>query len=173
MMMMNKIAYRRVQSLLLMLTISVLWAAFYLQYVGGLQPCPLCLAQRACLFIIGFFCFTGYTVASPRRARVVAGFQMFFALAGLFFALRQLWLQFLPADQVPACLPGLDVLVHYFPWHHVLYALFWGTGDCAEVTWRLFGFSMPAWAALYFACLFLASAVVFFLLGRTKVGERT
>ena len=159
---MNKRAYRSLQSLLLLSTILVLWTAFYFQYVGGLQPCPLCLVQRGCAFLFAMFCLMGLCLSTRRRARGVAVFQMLFAVAGLFFASRQLWLQSLPPDQVPACLPGLDVLIHYFPWHDVLRALLWGTGECAEVTWTLLGFSMPAWAALYFFGMFLASGLVFF-----------
>ena len=159
---MSKRAYRYLQSLLLLSTILVFWVAFYLQYVGGLQPCPLCLAQRFCAFLFAMFCLMGLCLSTRRRGRVVAVFQMFFCVAGLFFALRQLWLQSLPAGDVPACLPGLDTLIHYFPWHDVLLALLWGTGECAEVTWTLLGMSMPAWSALYFLAMFLGSAFLYF-----------
>ena len=154
--------YRRLQFLLLLSAILVLWAAFYFQYVVGLQPCPLCIVQRFCAFAFALFCFVGLCLSVRRRVRALVALQMLFAIAGLFFALRQLWLQSLPAGQVPACLPGLDVLIHYFPWHDVLIALLWGSGDCAEVTWRLLGFSMPAWTALYFLTMFFASGFLFF-----------
>lgn len=168
---MTRRAYRNLQSLLLLSTILILWAALYLQYVGGLQPCPLCLVQRGCAFLFAMFCLIGLCVSVHRWGRVVALLQMLFAVAGLFFASRQLWLQSLPVDQVPSCLPGLDVLIHYFPWHDVLKALLWGAGECAEVTWTLFGFSMPAWAALYFLVMFLTSWFVFFRLGQPFSGH--
>ena len=161
---MSKRAYRRLQGLMLLSTIVVLWAAFYLQFIGGLKPCPLCLMQRVCSFLFGMFCLMGLCLSTRSRGRSVAVLQMLFSFAGLFFALRQLWLQTLPASQVPACLPGLEVLIHYFPWHDVLFALFWGTGDCAEITWTMLGYSLPAWSTLYFLTMFFASGLVFFLL---------
>lgn len=161
---MSKRAYRRLQSLLLLATILVLWSAFYFQFVGGLHPCPLCLMQRFCAFMFAMFCLMGLCLSTRGRGRVVAIFQMLFTAAGLFFAIRQLWLQSLPAGQAPACLPGLDILIHYFPWQDVFLALFWGTGDCAEVTWTLLGLSMPAWAALYFFMMLLVSGLSLFLL---------
>ena len=98
--------------------------------------------------------------------------QIGFALLGIFFASRQLWLQSLPPNDVPACLPGLDILIHYFPWRDVGHALFWGTADCAEVTWTAFGLSMPFWSLLYFLIMVMVNAVVWFWVRRTKVMSR-
>ena len=126
---MIKRTYRKIQTLLSLITLFVLFASFYFQYFLGLQPCPLCLMQ------------------------------VVISCAGLFFSIRQLWLQSLPAGKVPACMPGLDVLIHYFPWQTVARSLFWGTGDCAQISWHMLGISMPGWSALYF--LFMALTGLF------------
>ena len=153
--------YRRLQHLMFLLSLSVIGAAFYFQYISGLQPCPLCMMQRFCAFLFILCCLMGLRLSTRQGNRILVAFQVFFAASGLFFATRQLWLQSLPAGDVPACLPGFDVLIHYFPWHDVLIALFWGTGECAEVVWSLLGLSMPAWAAFYFLILFAVSGLVF------------
>ena len=166
---MSKRAYRTFQSLLLLLTMVVLVVTFYFQYVGGLQPCPLCLMQRFCAFLLAMFCLMGMCLSTLKRGRSVAIFQIVFAVAGLFFATRHVWLQSLPADQAPVCLPGLDVLIHYFPLHDVLHSLLWGAGECAEVTWKWLGLSMPVWAALYFLTMFVASGFIYFRLRHSLV----
>jgi disulfide bond formation protein DsbB len=163
---MNEKTYRLVQGLLLLLSILVLGAGFYLQYARGLQPCPLCLMQRFCIFLLTLFCLMGACLSMLKRGRMVAILQMLGALGGLFFAGRQLWLQSLPVGQAPACIPDLDVLIRYFPWKDVFHALVWGAGDCAEVTWKLLGLSMAAWGFLYFLMMLVAGAVVFFLLSK-------
>lgn len=165
---MSKRVYRRLQSLMLFISLLTLGSAFYLQYLVGLQPCPLCLVQRFFAFLFAMLCLMGLCLSTRRRGRVVGLFQMLFTAAGLFFAVRQLWLQSLPPEQAPACLPGLDILIRYFPWQDVAHALLWGTGDCAEVTWRFLGFSMPAWAAFYFIAMFFMSGFVFLLLHKSK-----
>ncbi|WP_133128286.1 disulfide bond formation protein B [Legionella nagasakiensis] len=170
---MTKRNYRSIQATLLLLTVVVVGSSFYFQYVVGLQPCPLCLMQRLCAFLLGMFCLMGMCLSTLKRGRLVALLQMFFAAGGLFFATRQLWLQSLPAEQTPACLPGLEVLIRYFPWQDVAHALFWGSGDCAEVSWRWLGLSMPAWAALYFFVMFIACAGLYRWLGRTLRQLRT
>lgn len=165
--MISKRAYRYTQSLLLLSTILVVTMSFYFEYAKGLEPCPLCLMQRLSAFLFGMFCLMGMTLGTLRRARSVAVFQIVFASFGFFFATRQMWLQSLPADQAPMCMPGLDVLMRYFSWDVVLKALFWGTADCGEITWRWLGLSMPAWSALYFAALLLASGIVFWVVNKS------
>ncbi len=67
---------------------------------------------------------------------------------------RQLWLQSLPADQVPACGPSVDYMLEVLPWFEVLQTALKGTGDCAEVVWRFLGLSIPpGWTAVFFSLL--------------------
>ncbi|CAM2821527.1 disulfide bond formation protein B [Legionella worsleiensis] len=156
-------SYKKIQYFLALVTLWVFLSSLYFQYVAGLQPCPLCLMQRICVFLL--LGIMGLSLGTMKKAHFVSLLQILVACAGLFFALRQLWLQSLPAEQAPACMPGLDVLIRYFPWQTVAHALFWGSGDCAETTWSMLGISMPGWTALYF--LFMAITGVFLFL-RTR-----
>lgn len=157
--MMSKLNYRRTQLVLILITLFVLFASFYFEYAMKLKPCPLCLMQRLCVILI--LGTMGLGFRTLKRAHIVSVIQAFFACAGLFFALRQLWIQSFPAGQVPACMPGLDVLIRYFPWQAVAHALFWGDGDCADGTWSMLGLSMPAWTALYFLFVLLVSLFLY------------
>ncbi|KTD79331.1 disulfide bond formation protein B [Legionella waltersii] len=149
---MNKLAFKKTQTLLALITLFVLFSSFYFEYVQGLQPCPLCLMQRLCVFVL--LGLAGLSFATRKRAHFIILLQGLFAIAGLYFASRQLWLISLPPGKVPACMPGLDILIKYFPWQDVAKALFLGAADCAETSWSLLGISMPGWTALYF--LFMA-----------------
>ena len=165
-MIMTKPTYRNIQNVLLLVSIFVLAIALYFEYGKGLQPCPLCLMQRLCTFLFGLFCLIGLRLTAVQRARRLVVFQMIFTACGVYFAGRQVWLQSLPMDQAPACMPSLDMLVHYFSKTQVLTALFWGSGDCAEVSWRFWGLSIPAWSVIYFIALFLVSGFMFCSLSR-------
>ncbi len=169
---MDKQVYQNIQRFLLFVTILVLSIALYFEYGQGLKPCPLCLMQRLCTFLFGLFCATAVGLNDYRRAKRIVMFQCMFALSGLYFAARQVWLQSLPADHMPACMPSLDVLMHYFSKTQVLTALFWGSGDCADVSWRLFGFSMPVWSMAYFIGMFLMCGLMFFHLRRGLHGVK-
>lgn len=157
---MTKRTYRKIQSLLTLISFFVLFASLYFQYAMGLQPCPLCLMQRICVFLL--LALMGLSLGTLKKAHFVSLLQIIIAFCGLFFSLRHLWLQSLPTGQAPACMPGLDVLIRYFPWQTVAKALFWGAGDCAETTWSMLGISMPGWSALYFLFMVLAGLLLFF-----------
>lgn len=157
---MTKITYRKIQSLLALVTVFVLLASFYFQYAVGLQPCPLCLMQRICVFLL--LGLMGLSLGTLKKAHVVSLIQIAIAGAGLFFAGRHLWLQSLPAGHAPACMPGLDVLIHYFPWQTTAKALLWGAGDCAETNWTMLGIAMPGWSALYFLFMIITGLFLYF-----------
>ncbi|MDA0979201.1 MAG: disulfide bond formation protein B, partial [Proteobacteria bacterium] len=72
------------------------------------------------------------------------------AAAGVALAGRQLYLQGLPPEEVPACGPGLDYLLDVFPLSEVLAMVFEGDGSCAEVLWTFLGISIPGWTLIGF-----------------------
>lgn len=156
---MTKYSYQKILAGLSLLSMFVLLASLYFQYVKGLHPCPLCLMQRLCVFLL--LITSCLSLVTFKKARVLSTLQIIGSFAGLFFSLRQLWLQSLPAGTAPACMPGLDVLVQYFPWHTVAQALLWGAGDCAEIDWAFAGIPMPGWSALYFLFMLLAGVFLY------------
>ena len=130
--------------------------AYYLQYVVGLEPCPLCIFQRVAMAGVGLFCLLGL-IHGPAALghRIYAAFGLLSALAGLGIAARHVWLMHLPADQVPACGPGLDYLLDIMPLTEVLATVLRGDASCATVEGAFLGVSLPAWTALYFVGLSL------------------
>lgn len=160
---MTKSRYRTIRFFLVLMTLGALFFSLYSQYAMGLKPCPLCLMQRGCVFVL--LAIMGISLGSQKKACVLSILQTIIAGLGLFFALRQLWLQALPAGTAPACMPGLDILIHYFPWQEVAKALLWGSGDCAESTWSFWGVSMAGWSGLYFLLMVCSGLYLFY---RTK-----
>lgn len=154
---------RLIQLVVISLSAIVFFASLYLQYFGQLQPCPLCLMQRACVLIIFIFATLSLCLKQQKSRQIMVICQVLFALAGLYFAGRHLWLMSLPASEIHACVPGIDILIRYFPWEDIAHALFWGSGDCTEITWNFLGLSLPAWSALYFLFVFADSSMVIFL----------
>ena len=77
------------------------------------------------------------------------------ALGGAGVAARQVWLQHLPAAQVPACGPDLFYMMQNFPLGRTIEKLFTGSGQCAEVKWRFLGLSIAEWSLACFLALAL------------------
>lgn len=135
--------------------------ALILQWVDGLEPCPLCIFQRVSFAGMAVFFFLG--AALPGRVAAV-GIGLA-ALSGVGLAWRHLWLQSLPPEQVPACGPGLDYMLGTFPLSEVFAMVLSGSGECAEVDY-VFGLSIPLWTLLAF--LAIGGAGVFANLSKHK-----
>lgn len=158
---MKKLTRSTLQLSIVILTLVVLLASFYLQYGKGFEPCPLCLMQRLCIILIlAFGLINLYRKSTRSQALIVT--QYILALLGLYFAARQVWLLSLPNGEMPACLPGLSVLIHYFPWHETVRALVWGSGNCTEIRWTWLGLSIPSWSIVYFVCIAIATVIAYF-----------
>ena len=128
---------------------GLLGYAMYAQHVLGLEPCPLCVFQRVAVLALGFIFLAAYAHNPGRSgARVYGGLAVVAAGAGIAFAWRQLWLQSLPADQVPECGPGLNFIMDVFPFWEAVKMVFQGSGDCAKIDWTFLGLSMAAWVLI-------------------------
>lgn len=140
--------------------------AYYLQYVQGLDPCPLCIFQRVAMAGVGLFCLIGWLHGSRGTPhRVYAALAGVSALAGAGIAARHVWLMHLPPDQVPACGPGLGYLVDIMPLTEVLATVLRGDASCAEVKGAFLGISLPAWTGVYFVMLAFGALAGVFGLG--------
>ena len=136
---------------LVALTGAVLFVALVMEHAFAMAPCPLCLMQRIWFFLAGAFAYASL-LHNPRWG-IYPLCSMIAAMIGGGFSIRQLYLQNLPADQVPACGPDLAYMLEVFPLSDVLIAMTQGTGDCAEVVWSFLGLSIPGWALLTFAMI--------------------
>ena len=137
---------------------SLLGYGLWLQYGKGEIPCPLCYIQR------GFYLLVMITLAigalhGPRGGgRIAYGvLGALFALGGAGTAARQVWLQHLPKDRVPACGPDLFFMLDNLPLARVWQKLVQGSGECAEVGWTFLGLSIAEWSLACFSGLALWS----------------
>lgn len=127
-------------------------ALMYFQRHLGLEPCPLCIFQRIGVWVMGAFALIGVLI-NPKRywAKLVIWVGM---LAGVLWgggvAVRHVWLQHLPPDQVPACGPGLNYWVDTLPIMQVFEQVLKGSGECATIDWSFLGLSIPALTLLMF-----------------------
>ena len=132
--------------------------AYYLQYVKGLEPCPLCLVQRGFFYGVLIILVVG-AVHGPRGpGKVVYGtLAVLLAAGGAAVAARQVWLQHLPKDRVPQCGPDLQFMLENFPLSQTIQKLIAGSGECAAVDWTFLGGSIAEWSLAWFCALALYS----------------
>jgi disulfide bond formation protein DsbB len=128
---------------------ALLAYAYYAQFVMHLEPCPLCIFQRLGLFAVGVvFALAALHDPAGWGRRVYAAVLGLAALATVGVAARHLYIQSLPPGSVPACGASLDFMLKVFPLTDVLVKVLTGSGECAKITWRFLGLSMPGWVLI-------------------------
>ena len=144
---------------------SLLIAKFYFEDYLGLEPCYLCITQRAFIAIAGLLFFI-WAAQDPKRlgARIYALLVLSATSAGAYFSLKQLYLQSLPEEQVPQCGPPVDYLFETFSNFEVIAMLLRGDGNCAKIQWEFLSITMPGWVLLIFIILIAAT-----ILNLTKI----
>ena len=146
--------------LIFLICAALLGYGYYLQFAQGLEPCPLCIFQRLAFIVTALFALIGL-IHGPgiRWSRFYNTLITLSAITGASIAGRQVWLQHLPPDQVPACGPGLDYMLDVFPLSETVKMVFTGSGECAEVSWTFLTLSIAEWSLICFTLLAAASLI--------------
>ncbi|MCV2401668.1 disulfide bond formation protein B [Marinomonas sp. C2222] len=151
---------RRFHGLVAFASFALLLVAFYMEYQMGLEPCPLCMLQRIVFFSVGVVSLFCVIARNPSILKVLTWLVALLSAVGAALAIRHLYLQNIPADQLPACLPGLSYMFEVFPWQEIMQAMIMGTGECGDVVWTLFGISIPGWTLIAFLLMASTNIVI-------------
>lgn len=141
----------------------------YLEHIKGLEPCPLCIFQRVAYIAIAIVALIA-TIHNTYGLCVYIYITLIFITAslGVIIAVRQIWLQHLPADKVPECGPGLDYMMEVFPFSQVLKMVFSGSGECADIQWTFIYLSIPEWSIIFFSIIIAVTIYIFKMLLKLK-----
>jgi len=149
---------------------ALLYGILWLQQGLGLEPCPLCVLDRVA-FAVAAAIFLLAALHGPGKLgrRVYAAAALCPLLFGIGVATRHVWLQHLPAGQVPACGPSLDYILENFPLSRGLDLILRGSGECATVHWRFAGLSIPEWTLILFVGLGILALWLLFRRGERRL----
>ena len=149
--------YRMINLLIVAIVLaSLAFAIYYLEGILHLEPCPLCMVDRAILAVIGLIALIALIHnSSGTMLWIYTGLGSLFTGLGVAVAVRHIWLQGLPPDQVPECGPDLSYMLDVFPLADVIKKVLSGSGQCAEISWTLFELTIPQQTLLLFILLLL------------------
>ena len=123
--------------------------ALFVQYVQGLEPCPLCILQRVAVMAAGvLFLLAAVHDPAERGARAYGVLIDLAAMAGIFVAARHMWIMAQPPGSVAECGASLDYMMEVLPLHEVLGKILTGSGECAKLDWQFAGLNMPTWVLI-------------------------
>jgi disulfide bond formation protein DsbB len=128
--------------------VALVGAALYLQHAQNMVPCPLCVIQRYLFLAIALCCLLG---ASAGQSKAGAGLGLLGALGGLGVAGKHLYVLAHPGFSCG--IDPMETVLNKIPTATALPWLFRADGLCEDARDTLFGLSVPAWSALWFAIL--------------------
>lgn len=159
-------APRRTLALIAAACVALLAFGMYLQYMQGLEPCPMCIVQRYALVLVAVSAglaslrgSKGWWMSLGILALAASGF-------GAFVAARQTWLQWYPPE-FASCGRDFYGMIENYPVSRAIPMIFRGSGDCTAVDWTFLGGSIANWS---FVCFVGFAAVLLVLL--LKGGKR-
>ncbi|WP_221793452.1 disulfide bond formation protein B [Oceanobacter mangrovi] len=130
---------------------ALLGTAYYFEIVEFMEPCPLCMAQRFFVLLVGVFCLLAFLFDKFRwPSRLFLGLGTASAIGGAFVSDHHVWIQSLPPEDVPACGPSFEYLMETLPLDALIQIMLSGDGNCADISWMYLGISMPGWMRLIF-----------------------
>ncbi|MGO2131389.1 MAG: disulfide bond formation protein B [Halomonas sp.] len=153
----REVSVRRWALLGLAFCVLMIMVALGLEHLADLEPCPLCIFQRVAVLAAALvFAIAAIHNPEGRGGAFVYGLLGLLAAAGgIGLAWRHLWLQSLPADKVPSCGPGLDYMMDMLPLQQVISQVLTASGECADISLRFLGLSLPGWTLIGFVLLAL------------------
>lgn len=141
---------------------SLLATAYYFEYYLFMDPCPLCMVQRLAFLLIGLGCLAVFLTRQRVGLRLAAlAFTVAASMFGFWSADHHIWIQNLPADEVPDCGPSFDYLMDTLPVSELLKIMLQGDGNCAEISWSMWGLSMPEWTRIWYGGFVLVVGLAF------------
>ena len=136
--------------------------AFYFQYVLNLLPCIMCVYQRLAILAILLAGLIGAAAPKYWFVRLTA-FALWGAAAiwGLLIALEHVEMQ----TSTTSFFFGCEIVPNFPSWaplHEWLPFMFEASGDCGDIKWRFFGYSMPQVMVAVFVGYIAILAVMIF-----------
>lgn len=133
----------------------LLLAAYYMQYVQGIQPCPLCILQRVVFYLLALVLLIA-VLNNPRKrgTQIYGGITLVLAFLGVLLALRHSWLQYHPQVGADICLPGYMYVIQHMPFTEVWQFFLQSSENCSHVT-KVLGLNIPIWTLLGFSAFCL------------------
>ncbi|MBT2338165.1 MULTISPECIES: disulfide bond formation protein B [Pseudomonas] len=143
--------------------------ASYLEYSVGLTPCSLCVLQRICLMLFLVNSLVACVHGPRRKGSIFYGVTAWvFSSGGMTLAWHQVLIQSRSIQLLADCVGPFS---RAQSWWYALHRVLDGAVDCANISWTLFGLSIPEWSLLFFLAVSVAMTCLLLRLVRNALAR--
>jgi disulfide bond formation protein DsbB len=154
---------------------ALVGGSFFVEYVLGIEPCPLCIVQRYTYALLALtFLAIALCRAQIRVQRTLLLLALALTLLGGGVAAYQTKLQLFPAAQAATCSASLSYMLDTLPLMDVVGRLFQAHGDCSDTSFKVLGLTLAQISLVLFTVLLaLVAPAVWRGLPRRRMTLRT
>jgi disulfide bond formation protein DsbB len=153
---MNNKAMQRTYFLGFIFILFLQGIAWYLEYFQHVLPCPLCIFQRIIMGVLAIWFFLGFIFYWKKAGYLILAFLSFItAVAGLAFAGRQVYLQYLPPKGLGECGLSFSAMFKFFSFFDAIQNVWRGGTECSEFSWTFLSLSLAEWSLISFSIVAL------------------
>jgi protein dithiol:quinone oxidoreductase len=163
----DRFSFRQIMALIAVSCVAMLCFGFYLQHVGGLEPCPMCIVQRYAMILIAIWAIIASATGIKGIQIGTSWLVIITALGGAFVAARQSWLQWYPPE-IASCGRDIYGMIETFPLQNLVPMILKGSGDCTKIDWTFLGGSIANWSFLCFCGIALIAIFSLFRIKSTS-----
>lgn len=161
---------RNFSTLGLLICISAIAGAHYLEYEYMLAPCPMCMLQRCIFWMLGGVFLIGVVFKLKGKiGYLYSGIVILLSSAGLAIAMRQVWLQYFAPPQQSSCSASLERLIELYPILHALKLALSGSSECANIDFTFLNISVAGWSMILFASFIIVGLYIIFLQKKRRI----
>lgn len=146
----------RIDLLIVLICLSALLFASYLQYHEAIAPCPLCIMQRLILIMISLVSLACIALHYKHLVyRILHRFNLIATFFGAGLAIKQLWLEHHWQSHLISCRESLEGTIASLGLAKIFNHFFDGNTDCGATQWRFLNLSLSAWTLFLFVLLII------------------
>lgn len=132
---------------------GLLGFGYYLQFVRGMLPCPMCIFERIAIAALGLVFLVAFLHHPRKWGRFVyAVLIVLVAAVGIFVSARHVYIQHHPGEVMSCGGASLNDMIRHLPALEVVRQVLHGSGECAHVD-TLFGVTLPLWVLIWMVIL--------------------
>lgn len=151
--MINKILKQNLNIFFLTFCFIGVCGSYFMEYFLEYEPCIICLIERYILIFITSLTFSLLFFKHKKMIiKTILTISSLLAILALYLNIRLIWLQNLPKDNIPPCLPPLEYMLDNFSIIKILQNIFTMHGDCSNAEY-IFGVSIAWWTVSLFVVI--------------------
>lgn len=146
----------------ILICIGAIITILYTMVFLGWKPCPMCLLQQLCVFIILVFSILGHTKKNPKSFSLIVKLAIILTIiGGIYIAGDQVYIQYFPAFPVEGVAASCDITNPFLT--QISKSISGSVQSCTLISEEVTGVSLAVYSLGFFIFMFFMNIFALFI----------